>query len=38
VARYVFLLKTYPQARDCLISAKGRHDDSALCRVIQGGK
>ena len=38
VARYVFLLKTYPQARDCLISAKGRQDDSALCRVIQGGK
>jgi glycerophosphoryl diester phosphodiesterase len=36
VARYVFLLKTYPQARECLLSSRHQNDDSAMCKVIQG--
>jgi glycerophosphoryl diester phosphodiesterase len=38
VARYVFLLKTYPEARACLLSPKHgqHHDNAALCRVIRG--
>ena len=37
VARYVFLLKTYPEARACLLSPKRghSHEHSALCRVIR---
>ena len=38
VARYVYLLKTYPEARACLVSPKHgqHHDNAALCRVIRG--
>ncbi len=38
VARYVFLLKTYPEARACLLGPKHghSHENSALCRVIRG--
>jgi glycerophosphoryl diester phosphodiesterase len=38
VGRTVYLLKTYPEARDCLIGAKNSNNDSALCKVIRGGK
>lgn len=40
VGRYLFLLKTYPEARDCLLGGKGAqgHGKSALCRVIRGTK
>ena len=39
VGRYMFLLKTYPEARDCLLAAKGgQQGKSALCRVIRGPK
>ena len=40
VARLVYLLKTYPEARDCLVGGRNFHGHgrSALCRVIRGTK
>jgi glycerophosphoryl diester phosphodiesterase len=36
VARTMYLLRTYPEAANCLVAARGGHDDSALCKAIRG--
>ena len=40
VARLLYLLKTYPEARDCLVGGRNvqGHGRSALCRVVRGTK
>jgi glycerophosphoryl diester phosphodiesterase len=37
VARFTYLLKTYPEAATaCLLGSRNSHDDSALCKVMRG--
>lgn len=36
VARIVYLMKKYPEARNCLVTPKASHSDAALCKAIRG--